>query len=130
MNLYGIEISVEPSFRLLATDSNWTFMELKFRFIRIIQYITIDSNWTFMELKSLSLSDCQVSTPYSNWTFMELKFIKTLWKLRALSILIEPLWNWNINICLEVGYVQLILIEPLWNWNNFKVRLFWKDKSF
>ena len=34
-----------------------------------------------------------------------------------MTVLIEPLWNWNQRGVITPCKVQRVLIEPLWNWN-------------
>ena len=71
-----------------------------------------------MELK-LSLPPAlafQISiliAPIWNWNI-----VKLLNTLKALTILIAPIWNWNMLIWITISNCIIILIAPIWNWNR------------
>ena len=143
-----------------GASSNWTFMELKrgfpvplsrqswvlieplwnWNFSSLIDFqIHRRSNWTFMELKRWSETAEGRRKQSSNWTFMELKRIMKIFQPIIITVLIEPLWNWNYRAparepelsrsnwtFMELkqtkvrafDYLLIVLIEPLWNWNT------------
>ena len=35
----------------------------------------------------------------------------------ALNLLIEPMWNWNLDWIVDSDMALNLLIEPMWNWN-------------
>ena len=98
-------------------------------------------NRTFMELKC-NTAVTQNTIPFRfNRTFMELKFIHVRIRSRVVSVLIVPLWNWNIQgttgespcDCFNRTFMELkccianssttdgtVLIVPLWNWNTLR----------
>ena len=55
-------------------------------------------NRTFMELKLLNTRPVVRSIFRINRTFMELKHIKTNVLQLHWKVLIEPLWNWNMDV--------------------------------
>ena len=48
---------------------------------------------------------------------MELKLFIDIIRKTAVTVSIEPLWNWNAKAGAEEGQEQSVSIEPLWNWN-------------
>ena len=60
----------------------------------------------------------RLGSPSFNRTSMELKLGRDV-KLWPVSILlIEPVWNWNVDKELEAIKNEIkLLIEPVWNWN-------------
>ena len=52
-----------------------------------------------------------------NRTFMELKSWFGLAEQCEQTVLIVPLWNWNIRRCWTMTSESMVLIVPLWNWN-------------
>ena len=56
----------------------------------------LSSNRTFMELKYARSKDGRNETLCSNRTFMELKSAKARLAQQRKSVLIAPLWNWNL----------------------------------
>ncbi len=60
------------------------------------------SNRTFMELKFVKVRKDRVRKVCSNRTFMELKFLSLSHILHIFTVLIAPLWNWNISIILQM----------------------------
>ena len=54
------------------------------------------SNRTFMELKSHNNFEWSLPCWSSNRTFMELKLQKSLLLSIGITVLIVPLWNWNV----------------------------------
>mgnify|MGYP007010845778 CR=1 FL=1 len=53
----------------------------------------------------------------SNCTFMELKYHLSYIGIDRWSVLIVPLWNWNLWFQSLLFYFFPVLIVPLWNWN-------------
>ena len=49
---------------------------------------------------------------------MELKYGRRARKRSARSVLIAPLWNWNIFRFSLQSLQKIVLIAPLWNWNE------------
>ena len=40
--------------------------------------------------------------------------------MSVIRVLIEPLWNWNLENLCPYRKTPCVLIEPLWNWNDLK----------
>ena len=152
------------SSRYLALHSmyclNWTFMELKYRSRRTSSrrsrvWIEPLWNWNtalvanFRTSKRFELNlygieilknDRKLWNQKSlNWTFMELKFLNCNAFILAVTVWIEPLWNWNTEGKILLSLIAVfelnlygieisprpgimwgfdpVWIEPLWNWN-------------
>ena len=54
---------------------------------------------------------------------MELKLNRVLRIQWIHSVLIVPLWNWNVVILQVLPPNWMVLIVPLWNWNTFEVKV-------
>ncbi len=52
-----------------------------------------------------------------NWTNVELKRKSRSRRAETTGLLIEPMWNWNINCSRNWFSISNLLIEPMWNWN-------------
>ena len=75
------------------------------------------SNRTNVELKRMRGIPCEVHDCASNRTNVELKLpFQSVWCIR-LRLLIEPMWNWNLNPDRNARFWDFLLIEPMWNWN-------------
>ncbi len=60
-----------------------------------------------------------VSVTWSfNRTFMELKSMQVHKALACETVLIVPLWNWNVVDSDQEFELHPVLIVPLWNWNS------------
>ena len=53
-----------------------------------------------------------------NRTFMELKCTIARQEIVPDSVLIVPLWNWNVVWTSDKTSDSFVLIVPLWNWNH------------
>ena len=88
---------------------------------------SLSSNCTFMELKLHQGSQGYAVGKRSNCTFMELKLVNHAPLVEKQSVLIVPLWNWNL-VCAQKGTQTIVvLIVPLWNWNKWAS--IWETKS-
>ena len=102
----GFQVIIEPLWNwnvrpyclpLSLLRYNRTFMELKSEMASVRNFRFWSYNRTFMELKWLNLIFLLTWTSSYNRTFMELKFAYRFLSCRKLCVIIEPLWNWNLN---------------------------------
>ena len=131
----------------LTSSFNRTFMELKFEFplyIHLRSFVLIVPLWnwnhahmlrtckgcsfnrTFMELKSCKEYAYNPRSFRFNRTFMELKFQARQFRMLQISVLIVPLWNWNINLLLWISQEGLSFNRTFMELKY----LLWQNKPF
>ena len=99
---------------------NRTSMELKLTLFPYNRTVRAPFNRTSMELKPPRHGAFFCCGAAFNRTSMELKLCSRVKsELKIFSLLIEPVWNWNVNRVQSTVCTGLeLLIEPVWNWNE------------
>ena len=129
--VWNWNLSFAIFFPFLTFTFNRTSLELKHQIYKEFRCVVYSFNRTSLELKRLKWWGARWSTkaPF-NRTSLELKL--NLFKKSSTfpSLLIEPVWNWNIcEIYTQFGSRSL-LIEPVWNWNDFSIDKAWQQIPF